>query len=155
MKLLIFLFVVIFVQCTISYSASVNWKNRMRKYSGVYYFKQPLIIFLFFLIKKFCFTELLNCEYYLTSENVYKDYFKLDNGQNYTDYTNHTQYRFYTLSRNAIKFALSDADYNNASFPGNLTNQYEFGKFHSNFFPKTLLHFSMRISSYWRTLEWK
>lgn len=47
----------------------------------------------------------MNCSYYMTSEQKYRDYFELENNK---------EYKFYFLSQSGIKFLLSSDDHVNS-----------------------------------------
>lgn len=64
----------------------------------------------------------MNCEYYLTSENAFRDFHRFE----YEHTGRSNRFRFYSLSQNIIKFLLSDEDYGNRN--GSSSNQFEFGK---------------------------
>ncbi|XP_031636625.1 uncharacterized protein LOC116349364 [Contarinia nasturtii] len=77
MKLAIVVSILLCIHCTNAFSTYNTWKNRIAKYN-----------------------ELLDCEYYTTSEDVYRDSIEIETGT------------FYSLSTDAIKFRLSATDDN-------------------------------------------
>lgn len=117
MKLKIVVFVLFAFYLSRAFGSCSHWKKRMEKYScesnfDIYFpWKENQIdgIHSCFSIK-----ALVNCEYYVSSEGEYKEFFAFDELAKRTD-SNTLQIRFFTLAPNILKFVLSEKN-NSDSF---------------------------------------
>lgn len=115
MKLVVFLFLFAVFGC-IELVPCSTWRERMQKYSGKRHsiHRNFAIIYRYIFNKKKPFTALLDCEYSISSDHIFVDYFPLEEMERsleletVTQQQNYTQkIHFYIIGRDQIKFRLS------------------------------------------------